>query len=182
MSSFGLFDGAADLKPENLRDDLMKAHPAPHRLRSVLGMEAKNPGIILKDADLDLAVNECLLGSLSFNGQRCTAIKIIFVHESIADKFVEKFSAEVDKLKLGVPWDKDTKITPLPEEGKPAYLKGLIDDAIAKGAKVVNKQGGVFDRTLATPTVLYNVTPEMVGPMAGEWWENRNNSQFDYRK
>ncbi|KAI9028360.1 aldehyde dehydrogenase family protein [Hyaloraphidium curvatum] len=161
IMSSGKLDGFGFIGTSDAADDLMKAHPAPHRLRAVLGMEAKNPGIVLRDANLDLAVSECLLGSLSFNGQRCTAIKIIFVHEAVADAFVEKFAAEVDKLKLGTPWDKDTKITPLPEEAKPAYLKGLIEDAVGKGAKIVNKKGGVFDRTLVTPTVLYNVTPDM---------------------
>ncbi|MDX2440740.1 MAG: aldehyde dehydrogenase family protein [Desulfobacterales bacterium] len=51
-----------------------KKHPHPNRLRCVLGLEAKNPAIVLKGADHDLAVKECILGSLSFNGQRCTAL------------------------------------------------------------------------------------------------------------
>ncbi|MEJ2643239.1 MAG: aldehyde dehydrogenase family protein [Desulfosarcinaceae bacterium] len=54
---------------------------------SVLGLEAKNPAIVLKGADLDLAVRECVLGCLSFNGQRCTALKILFVETGIADTF-----------------------------------------------------------------------------------------------
>ena len=70
---------------------LQDLHPQKNRLRLVLGLEAKNPAIILKDADLDLTVNECLSGSLSFNGQRCTAIKIIYVHEDIKDEFLYKF-------------------------------------------------------------------------------------------
>lgn len=159
--SSGKLDGFGFIGTSDAADDLLKAHPAPHRLRSVLGMEAKNPAIILRDANLDLAVNECLLGSLSYNGQRCTALKIIFVHESIAEEFVSKFAAEVYKLKYGVPWGKDVKITPLPEDAKPAYLKGLIEDAVGKGAKVVNPGGGKFDRSLVTPAVLYPVTSDM---------------------
>eukprot|EP01114_Cavostelium_apophysatum_P004823 TRINITY_DN1521_c0_g1_i1.p1 TRINITY_DN1521_c0_g1~~TRINITY_DN1521_c0_g1_i1.p1 ORF type:complete len:369 (-),score=58.17 TRINITY_DN1521_c0_g1_i1:45-1151(-) len=68
-------------------DALQKDHPKPHRLRICLGLEAKNPAIVLPDADLEVATNECILGSLSFNGQRCTALKIIFVHKDIEDKF-----------------------------------------------------------------------------------------------
>ena len=45
----------------------------------VLGLEAKNPAIVLPDADLDLAVEECIAGSLSFNGQRCTALKSYYM-------------------------------------------------------------------------------------------------------
>jgi hypothetical protein len=52
-------------------DFLKKQHPKSHRLRAILGLDAKNAAIVLPDADIELAVKECLLGSLSFNGQRC---------------------------------------------------------------------------------------------------------------
>ena len=84
---------------------LQESHPKKNRLRLVLGLEAKNPAIILPDADLDLAIKECISGSLSYNGQRCTALKIIYVHEKIRDNFIKKFSKEVDNLKYGNPWD-----------------------------------------------------------------------------
>ena len=142
-------------------DLLKKHHPKPHRLRCVLGLEAKNPAIILPDADLDLAVRECLSGSLSFNGQRCTAIKIIFVHADIAPAFIEKFAAAVDQLKVGMPWEEGVKITPLPEAYKPAYLKSLVEDAQAKGARVVNPAGGKIDVTIFHPAVLYPVNEQM---------------------
>ena len=86
-------------------NSLQQLHPQQNRLRLVLGLEAKNPAIILEDADLDLTIEECISGSLSFNGQRCTAIKIIYVHENIKEKFLEKFSEKVDSLKLGMPWE-----------------------------------------------------------------------------
>jgi glyceraldehyde-3-phosphate dehydrogenase (NADP+) len=140
---------------------IQKAHPQPHRLRVCLGLDAKNPAIILPDADLDVAVKQCILGSLSYNGQRCTAIKIVFVHESIVDKFLPKFSTAMDELKLGLPWEKDVSITPLPEKEKPQLLKELIDDAVSKGAKIVNPNGGKIDRTLVSPTLLYPVKSDM---------------------
>ena len=143
-------------------DSLKKMHPKVNRLRAVLGLDAKNAGIVLDSADIDLSVKECLSGALSFNGQRCTAIKIIFVHRSIAATFVEKFSNEVSKLKIGMPWDKDVMYTPMPEPGKPAYLKKCIDDAIAHGAKITNKQGGEQFKSLCYPVVLYPVNKEMI--------------------
>ena len=76
------------------------------------------------------------------HGQRCTALKLLFVHDSIADEFVEKFCAAVDALKLGLPWEDGVKLTPLPEPNKPKYLVELIDDATSKGAKVCNGLGG----------------------------------------
>ncbi len=139
---------------------LQDLHPNKNRLRLVLGLEAKNPAIILPDADLDLTISECISGSLSFNGQRCTALKILYVHDDIKDAFLERFSERVDELQLGMPWD-NTLLTPLPEPGKPAYIKELIDDAIAKGAKVVNKRGGEQSVNYIFPAVLYPVTKDM---------------------
>ncbi len=123
-------------------NELKKQHPKVNRLRAVLGLDAKNAAIITENADLDLAVSETILGALSFNGQRCTAIKIVLVHKSLVDPFLEKLSAEISKLKFGMPWEKGVNLTPLPEPGKPAYLKACIDDAVANGAKVVNENGG----------------------------------------
>jgi glyceraldehyde-3-phosphate dehydrogenase (NADP+) len=71
-----------------------------NRLRLILGLEAKNPAIILPDADLDLAIQECIAGSLSFNGQRCTALKIVYVHEKIAEEFNKRFAAKWMRLVL----------------------------------------------------------------------------------
>jgi glyceraldehyde-3-phosphate dehydrogenase (NADP+) len=82
-------------------NELKKLHPKSHRLKAILGLDAKNPAIILPDADINNAVSECITGSLSFNGQRCTALKILFVHKSIIDAFVDKFNQEVAKLKPG---------------------------------------------------------------------------------
>ena len=53
---------------------LQERHPKKNRLRLVLGLEAKNPAIVMPDCDLELAVSECVAGALSFNGQRCTAL------------------------------------------------------------------------------------------------------------
>ena len=139
---------------------LQDLHPQKNRLRLVLGLEAKNPAIILDDADLDLAVNECINGSLSFNGQRCTALKIIYVHEKIKDKFLKQFCEKVDDLKLGLPWE-NTLLTPLPEPHKPKYINDLIEDAKEKGASVLNKKGGEISNNYIFPAVLYPANEQM---------------------
>lgn len=140
---------------------LQDLHPNKNRLRLILGLEAKNPAIILPDANLDLAIQECVSGSLSFNGQRCTALKILYVHESIVDEFNKRFAAKVDELVYGNPWDKSVMLTPLPEQEKPAYIQELIDDASAKGAKVINEKGGKHLENFIYPAVLYPVNKEM---------------------
>ncbi|KQC28993.1 NADP-dependent glyceraldehyde-3-phosphate dehydrogenase [Flagellimonas eckloniae] len=140
---------------------LQDQHPKSNRLRLVLGLEAKNPAIILPDADLDLTINECLAGTLSFNGQRCTALKVVYIHEDIKDEFLKRFSEKVDALKFGNPWDDGAKLTPLPEPGKPAYIQELLDDAKTKGARVKNKKGGKQSDNYIWPAVLYPVTKDM---------------------
>ena len=140
---------------------LQDQHPNKNRLRLILGLEAKNPAIILPDADLDLAIQECIMGTLSFNGQRCTALKIIYVHESIASEFNRRFAEKVDALPFGNPWEKGVLLTPLPEVEKPNYLQELINDAVSKGAKIINEKGGERTENFIFPAVLFPVNKEM---------------------
>jgi acyl-CoA reductase-like NAD-dependent aldehyde dehydrogenase len=141
--------------------DIKKAHPKVNRLRAILGLDAKNPAIVLENANIENAIEECLLGSLSFNGQRCTALKILFVHENIKDEFIKKFCEKVDALKFGMPWDEKVQITPLPEEEKFKYLNDCIADAESKGAKIMNENGAIQNGTLFFPAVLYPVIEGM---------------------
>ncbi|MDX1366546.1 NADP-dependent glyceraldehyde-3-phosphate dehydrogenase [Pseudomonas sp.] len=148
----GTHKGASDLK---------KLHPRPHRLRAALGLDAKNPGIVLPEVDLDNAVSEAVTGALSFNGQRCTALKILFVHEDVVERFLEQFAAKVAALKPGMPWEEGVSLTPLPEPGKAEFLGGLLADAVAKGARVVNAGGGESRGSFFYPAVLYPVSADM---------------------
>ncbi len=138
----GGVDSLAFIGGDKTADILLNNHPQPHRLHTVLGLGAKNPGIVLADADINNAVKECVLGSLSFNGQRCTALKILFVHKRIYNQFVNKFCIEVNKLSVGYPWDGNNVVvphqTPLPEDGKLDIMKAYVDDARSKGAVVAN--------------------------------------------
>ncbi|MDX1392003.1 MAG: NADP-dependent glyceraldehyde-3-phosphate dehydrogenase [Rheinheimera sp.] len=141
--------------------ELKRMHPKPHRLRAVLGLDAKNPAIILPDADMARTVKECVAGSLSFNGQRCTALKILFVQQSRAAELVEKLAAAIKELKAGMPWQQGVAITPLPEPGKTAFLTELLQDALAKGAKLQNPGGGDTAASLFMPALLYPVNSSM---------------------
>ena len=156
----GLVDVLALIGNSKSANAIQENHPQKNRLRLVLGLEAKNPGIILPDADLDLAISECISGSVSFNGQRCTALKILYVHEHIVDEFNKRFTKALDALKFGNPWEEGVKLTPLPEPGKPAYIQELIDDAIEKRAKIINKKGGETSENYIYPAVLYPVSKD----------------------
>ncbi len=156
----GQVDVLAFIGSCQVADTIKAEHPKPHRLRSVLGLEAKNAAIVLPDADLDLAAAECLLGSLSYNGQRCTALKILYVHRAVLDGFLERFCAGVASLKHGMPWDAGVKLTPLPEPNKAAWLAALLRDACQGGARVVNPNGGSVAGTMVHPAVVCPVSPE----------------------
>jgi len=157
----GKIDVLTLIGSSKVADKLKKMHPKVNRLRAILGLDAKNAAIVTESADLDSAINECLLGSLSFNGQRCTAVKIIFVHKSLADKFNEGLAKKIEALKLGMMWEPGVQITPLPEPNKPAYLTELIEDAKLHGAKVMNEHGGENFKSIFFPALLYPVTSKM---------------------
>ncbi|MGV3639137.1 MAG: NADP-dependent glyceraldehyde-3-phosphate dehydrogenase [Adhaeribacter sp.] len=142
-------------------DSLKKLHPKTNRLRAILGLDAKNVGIVLPDADLEVTVQECMLGALSFNGQRCTALKILYVHQDVAEDFLERLTREVAKLKVGMPWEKGVQITPLPEPNKPDYLASCLADARAQGARVVNPHGGETNKSFVYPAIVYPVNENM---------------------
>lgn len=157
----GVVHVLAFIGSEGAANAIMRAHPTPITLHKILGLGAKNPAVVLPDADLDAAATAIVKGGLGFNGQRCTAEKIVFVHRSVADVFTAKVAARVDALKAGMPWDEGVGITPLPEDTKLETMRALIDDAISKGAKVVNTNGGHGAFSIMRPAVVAGVTPGM---------------------
>lgn len=156
----GRIDALAFIGTSRVAKILKSKHPQLHRLRSVLGLEAKNPGIILPDADIENAVRECILGCFSFNGQRCTALKILFVHEQIRERFLAQFVRAVDDLKIGYPWQAGVSITPLADQSAVTRLRAITEDAVARGSKILNKHGGQVQHTFLFPTLLSPVSPE----------------------
>jgi len=177
LMSKGTIDGLAFIGGSRAADDLMKTHPEPHRLKVFLQLEAKNMAIALPNifepentSALKNTLDEVLLGSLSYNGQRCTALKIIFIPKDQGASFASQFAQRVQQLRIGFPWQshehgKYSQITPLPNARRVQYMKELIEDATSKGAKIINENGGTIvggsESTLMIPAVLYPVTPDM---------------------
>ena len=124
----------------------------------MLELGGKDSAIILEDADLDLAAKNIVAGAYGYSGQRCTAVKRVLVMDSIADKLVEKVSALVNNLTVGMPED-NADITPLIDTKAADYVEGLIKDAQEKGAKEVisfKREGN-----LISPVLFDNVTTDM---------------------
>ena len=154
-------DVLAFIGSEGAANAILKSHAVPITLHKVLGLGAKNVAAVLPGADLDAASAALVKGALGFNGQRCTAEKLVFVHRSIADDVVRRLAARVDALKVGMPWDDGVAITPLPEPDKLASMRALLDDALALGARVVNRDGGRGSFSLMHPAVVFPVTEGM---------------------
>lgn len=140
---------------------LINQHPSNNRLRTILGLEAKNSAFIMPDADLEVTLAECASGALEFNGQRCTSLKHIWVHEKLADRFLAGLEKKIEEAGIGMPWQDDVLVTPLAEANKAEYLGRLVEDACRQGAGVVNRRGGSYCASLYYPAVLYPVVEGM---------------------
>ncbi|MFW6096213.1 MAG: aldehyde dehydrogenase family protein [Bacteroidota bacterium] len=157
----GRIDMLAFIGTSKAANILHSQHPKPNRLKEVLGLEAKNPAVIFEDVNVEWVVKQCIEGAPTFNGQRCTALKILFVHSAIIDNFLKELSEAVERLIVGMPWDENVMITPIPDTERVKYLQSLIEDACRKGARILNDRGGRTDKSIVFPTILYPVDSSM---------------------
>ncbi|HET9114881.1 MAG TPA: aldehyde dehydrogenase family protein [Gaiellaceae bacterium] len=105
--------------------------------RIVLELGGYNPLVVLADADVEYAVNAATFGSFLHQGQICMSARRIVVERPIADEFTDQLVAKAKTLKAGDPKEMDTVIGPLINEDALALVKGRVEDAVAKGAKVL---------------------------------------------
>ena len=126
----------------------------------VLELGGKAPLVILDDADLDDAVNAAAFGCFANSGQICMSTERLIVDEKIADAFVKKFADKARNLPLGDPRKPEPVVLgSVIGMSTVEHCNALIDDALAKGAKLVC--GGKADNTLMPATLLDRVTPAM---------------------
>lgn len=142
-----------------------------------IGLElgGKDPGYVMEDADLDLAVDTLIDGAMSNSGQCCCGIERIYVVEQLFDQFVEKAVAIVQGYKLGNPLDEETTLGPMAHKRFAAEVRSQIKDAIKADAKThieifAEDDGGTY----LTPQILTNVNHDMrvmreesFGPVVG---------------
>jgi benzaldehyde dehydrogenase (NAD) len=127
---------------------------------AVLELGGKAPLVILDDADIDDAVNAAAFGCFANSGQICMSTERIIVDAKIADEFVRKFAAKAKSLPLGDPRKPEPVVLgSVIGMGTVDHCNALIDDALAKGAKLAC--GGKADSTLMPATLLDHVTPKM---------------------
>lgn len=123
------------------------------RLHLELGGKAY--ALVLEDADLDLAAERCVFGSLKYAGQRCDAVSAVLAIAPIADSLVERIVAEVDRWKFGDPRDVSVSVGPLVNARAAESVQRLVTEAVERGAQVL--RGGKFRGSYYEPTVLDDV-------------------------
>jgi glyceraldehyde-3-phosphate dehydrogenase [NAD(P)+] len=131
-----------------------KAGPKPLHLE--LGGNA--PAIVLSDADLELAVAKSAQGAFKSSGQRCDAVSLALVEASVYDEYVERAAEEAEAWPAGDPRAEGVKVGPLVNPKAAERVHALVEDAVAKGAKVV--AGGEHDEAYHQPTVLAGVSQD----------------------
>ena len=111
--------------------------------------------IVFDDGDIPSAVKTCIDQRFRTAGQRCTAIKRLFVHKKIYDKFISLLIKETKKLDSRDPMEPGCDIGPLVTEAAAVLVEQRIKDAVKKGAKILN--GGARKGSFISPTILGNV-------------------------
>jgi acyl-CoA reductase-like NAD-dependent aldehyde dehydrogenase len=143
--------------------------------RKKVGLELGNnaPVIIEPGADLVTAAAKISVAGFSHAGQSCISTQRIYVHDDVADAFLDELVPRVDALVVGDPLREDTDVSALISKADRDRVQSWIDEALAAGAKIA-AGGSIGADGLLQPTVLTNVTPDMkvcaievFGPVVG---------------
>ncbi|MBP1733418.1 MAG: vdh [Deltaproteobacteria bacterium] len=126
-----------------------------HLKRVSLELGGQNPLIVLRDADIDSAVNAAAFGGFLHQGQICMSTRRVIVETSVAKEFTEKFVKKASAYKVGNPKEPDTIIGPLINQQQLNKVKKSVDAAVRDGARILC--GGKADGPCYLPTVLTNV-------------------------
>lgn len=128
--------------------------------RCLLELGGKAPFVVLDDADIDGAVNAAIFGAFLYQGQICMSTERFVVDEAVADDFVAKFSARAAELLAGDPMvNPGCVVGPMIDASSGSRINAMIEDALAKGAKIV--VGGKADGVAMAATIVDHVKPGM---------------------
>ena len=127
--------------------------------RQVLELGGNDPIIVMEDANVDKAAALAAAGSYKNSGQRCTAIKRMLVHESVADRFVEQLLALTRAWTHGDPMDAALDMGTVIDEPAAKSFEARVNEAVGLGAKLIH--GNVRRGALYSPTLLDHVQPDM---------------------
>jgi succinate-semialdehyde dehydrogenase/glutarate-semialdehyde dehydrogenase len=153
---------------------IVAAEAGKHVKKSVLELGGSDAFIILEDADIDKAVEWAVVGRINNNGQCCVASKRFIAVESIADTFLEKFTAKMAALVVGDPMEDTSHLGPLCTEAAAIKIADQVKRAVAGGAKIllggkrVEREGAYMEVTILTDIKPENPVfyEEFFGPVA----------------
>jgi len=143
------------------------------RLSMELGGNA--PFIVFDDADLEHAADEAMKAKLRNNGEACTAANRFYVQAGVLDEFTELLRVRFERLVVGAGYDPDSTVGPLIDRGAVEKITGLVDEAVASGARIVSRREAPTGSAgyYYPPTLLADVAPdarvvreEIFGPVA----------------
>ncbi len=146
-----VFTGSTKTGEQVARDAALK--------NRVLELGGNGPQIVLADASLEKAADAAVVGCFYLAGQCCTAAERILVHESVKDEFVAALVERTKALRVGDPLDEETDMGPLCTDEVLARTIEHVEDAVAKGARIV--YGGGHEGRFHEPTILDGVTSDM---------------------
>jgi acyl-CoA reductase-like NAD-dependent aldehyde dehydrogenase len=132
---------------------------APHK-KCNLELGSNAPLIVNEDGDWETAADKAQLHAFSHAGQSCISVQRILLHESIADKFTERFVKNVESLVTGDPMDENTDVGPVISRGDRDRVKEWIDEAAAKGGEILTGGELVDEDRCIAPTVIKNEPKE----------------------
>jgi vanillin dehydrogenase len=127
--------------------------------KAILELGGNSAMIVLEDADLQIAVNAAVFGRFAHQGQICMCTNRILVQRGIYDRFLEKFVAQVSKLKAGDPRETETDLGPLINQRQTETYAKQVQKGIDEGARPVLR--GTIEGNVATPTIFADVKPDM---------------------
>jgi betaine-aldehyde dehydrogenase len=137
-----------------------------HIKKLLMELGGKSASIILKDADIDIAVNSSLCSIFLNQGQMCTAMSRILIEEDIYGDFIERFTDKAKRIKLGPAGDFQTQMGPLISASQRDKVGAFVKEALENGAKVLCGGKAPEDKELEkgfffSPTVISDITPQM---------------------
>jgi vanillin dehydrogenase len=138
---------------------IIAAHAAKYLKPALLELGGKAPVIVLADADIDAAVDAIAFGAFFNQGQICMSTERVIAHRDIADALVKKLAAKASTLKAGPPTDKSAVLGALVSPQAVQRVAALLDDAHAKGARVIS--AGPSDGAIMQPTIVDGISPDM---------------------
>lgn len=127
-------------------------------VRCLMELGGNDPLFVLPDADLDRAVATAIAHRFEIAGQSCAAVKKLYLHEDIADAFVERLVPAVKAVRAGDPLSETTDMGPVIDEAAAEVVSRRIAATLSGGARLL--AGGGRERALVEPTVIAGIEPE----------------------